>query len=94
MAANIAYHHHEHFDGSGYPNGLRGEEISIEGKIVALVDVFDALSSERAYKKPWQHDAVLEYIKAQRGKQFEPVLVDIMLDNMDDILALRNLYKD
>ncbi|MDO8842747.1 MAG: PAS domain S-box protein [Methylicorpusculum sp.] len=94
MAANIAYHHHEHFDGSGYPNGLSGEEISIEGKIVALVDVFDALSSERAYKKPWPHDAILDYIETQRGKQFEPVLVDIMLDNMDDILALRNLYKD
>ncbi|MGR9044384.1 MAG: HD domain-containing phosphohydrolase, partial [Gammaproteobacteria bacterium] len=94
LAASIAHQHHERYDGSGYPSGLKGEEITIEGRIVSLVDVFDALSSERAYKKPWRHEDVIEYILQQRGKQFDPQLVDIMMDNMDQILALRDLYRD
>ena len=94
LAANIAHQHHERYDGTGYPLGLRADEISIEGRIVSLVDVFDALSSERAYKKPWKHEDIVDYIKQQRGKQFDPDLVDIILENMDDVLAIRNLYQD
>ncbi|MGR9116562.1 MAG: HD domain-containing phosphohydrolase [Gammaproteobacteria bacterium] len=94
MAANIAHEHHERYDGSGYPSGLSAEQISIEGRIVSLVDVFDALSSERAYKKPWKQEDIIDYIRQQRGRQFDPKLVDIMLNHMDEILAIRNLYRD
>lgn len=94
MAANIAHQHHERFDGTGYPRGLKADQISIEGRIVALVDVFDALSSQRAYKKPWSPEAVIEYINNQRGKQFDPELVDIMLKNIEEVSFIRNLYQD
>lgn len=94
LAANIAHQHHERFDGKGYPSGLRAEDISIEGRIVSLVDVFDALSSERAYKKPWRQQDIIDYIRQQRGRQFDPDLVDILLENMNEVVAIRNLYRD
>ncbi|MGR9054152.1 MAG: HD domain-containing phosphohydrolase [Gammaproteobacteria bacterium] len=94
MAANIAHEHHERYDGNGYPNGLCANEISIEGRIVSLVDVFDALSSERAYKKPWKHEDIIDYITLQRGTQFDPDLVDILLDNIDRVIAIRDMFRD
>ena len=94
LAANIAHQHHERYDGTGYPSGLQADEISIEGRIVSLVDVFDALSSQRAYKEPWKQEDIIDYIKEQRGRQFDPELVDIILDNMDEVLVIRNLYRD
>ena len=75
-AAEIALTHHECFDGSGYPYQLSGTEIPLSGRIVALADVYDALLSSRPYKKPWPQEEVLEYIRAQRGKQFDPDIVN------------------
>jgi PAS domain S-box-containing protein len=94
MAAKIAHEHHEHFDGSGYPNGLVGEDISIEGRIVALVDVFDALGSKRVYKEPWSDEAILIYIQEKKTKQFDPAIVDVFTDHYAEIIAIRNQFTD
>ncbi len=94
MAARIAHEHHEHFDGSGYPVGLSGEEISIEGRIVALVDVFDALGSKRIYKEPWSDDTILAYIQSKKGRQFDPQLVNLLTEHYDEIIAIRNQLSD
>lgn len=94
MAAKIAHEHHEHFDGHGYPNGLKGESISIEGRIVSLVDVVDALGSRRAYKEPWSDQRILDYVISKRGSQFDPELVDLLLANFEEIKAIRQLYQD
>jgi PAS domain S-box-containing protein len=94
MAAKIAHEHHEHFDGSGYPNGLVGENISIEARIVALVDVFDALGSKRVYKEPWSDEAILAYILEKKTKQFDPEIVDLFTDNYAEIVAIRDQFKD
>ena len=92
--AIIAHEHHENWDGSGYPQKLKGEEIHIFSRITALADVFDALSHDRCYKKAWSLDRVLEYIKEQRGLKFEPKLVDIFLDNIDSLLDVYNKYNE
>ncbi len=94
MAARIAHEHHEHFDGSGYPHGLVGEDISIEGRIVALVDVFDALGSKRIYKEPWSDDTILAYIQSKKGRQFDPLLVNLITEHYDEIIAIRNQLSD
>jgi len=88
-AAIIAREHHERYDGTGYPRGLKGEDIHIYGRITALADVFDALSMDRCYKKAWPMEKVIAYIKEQRGKQFDPVLCDLFLKHIDDFLAIR-----
>lgn len=82
-AAVIAGQHHEKFDGSGYPRGLKGDEIHIFARIVALVDVFDALVNKRSYKESWPMARVVEFILAGKGKHFDPVLVDFLLSNLD-----------
>jgi putative nucleotidyltransferase with HDIG domain len=92
--AIIAYHHHEKWDGSGYPQRLIGEEIDISGRITAIADVFDALGSDRCYKKAWPLEKVLELLKEEKGKHFDPVLVDLFLANLDDFLAIRDKYPD
>jgi response regulator RpfG family c-di-GMP phosphodiesterase len=94
QAAVVAYEHHERWDGHGYPRGLAGEDIHIYGRIVALADVFDALSSDRVYKKAWPIEDVLEHIKTQRGKHFEPKLVDIFFDNLDEFLEIKNILNE
>jgi len=94
MAASIAMEHHEHYDGSGYPNGLKAEEISIYGRITALADVFDALSHDRCYKKAWSDEEIFKYIQSKRGTQFDPKLVDIFFKHIDEFLAIRNHYRD
>jgi HD-GYP domain-containing protein (c-di-GMP phosphodiesterase class II) len=76
---NIPYCHHEKWDGSGYPNGLSGELIPIEARIFAIIDVFDALTSDRPYRKAWTQEASLEYINEQSGKYFDPAVVKIFL---------------
>jgi response regulator RpfG family c-di-GMP phosphodiesterase len=92
-AAAIAYEHHEKYDGTGYPQGLKGEEISIYARIVAIVDVFDTLLSRRVYKEPWSTEDVVAFFKEQRGKHFEPKLVDILLENIDEYIRLhKDLY--
>lgn len=89
-AAIIALQHHEKFDGTGYPNNLCGENIHIYGRITAIADVLDALSSDRVYRPAWQIDKVLLYIKEQSGKHFDPQLVDILFKNLDEFLAIMN----
>lgn len=87
-AAAIAHEHHERWDGLGYPQGLRGEEIHIFGRIVAIADVFDALVTERVYKKPWPLEKVKLYFQEERGKTFDPVLVDLLLNHYEEFTAL------
>lgn len=94
VGALIALNHHEKWDGSGYPQGLKGEKIPLEGRITALVDVFDALGSDRCYKKAWPLDKILQLIEQERGRHFDPSLVSLMLENLDDFLAIRDQYKD
>lgn len=93
-AAVISYSHHEKWDGSGYPLGLSGENIHIFGRITAIADVFDALGSNRAYKKSWELERILELFEEQRGKHFDPNLIDIFMNNLNDFLEIRDTYKD
>ncbi len=78
-AIDIPYCHHERWDGSGYPRGLKGEEIPLSARIFAIADTYDALSSDRPYRSAWQRDKIIEYIKEQRGKNFDPKVVDAFL---------------
>ena len=89
MAANVALTHHEWWDGSGYPRGLKNGEIPIEGRIVAVADVFDALLSDRSYRPAMSAAEATELIAAERGTHFDPEVVDALLDNLDEALALR-----
>lgn len=90
-AALIAHEHHEKWDGSGYPQGLKGLDIHTFGRITAIADVFDALSHERVYKKAWEMEKVLEFLQVESGKSFEPKLVDIFLDNINEIIKIKHL---
>lgn len=92
--ALIAHQHHEKWDGSGYPRGLKGEQINIVGRITALADVFDALGSERCYKPAWPLDKVIDLLNTQSGKQFEPKLVDLFLKNLEQFIEIRDRYPD
>ncbi|MCD6258456.1 MAG: HD domain-containing protein [Helicobacteraceae bacterium] len=94
MAATIAYEHHEKWDGTGYPNKLVGENISIYGRITALADVFDALGSDRVYKKAWDLERILELFKEERGKHFDPQLIDIFLENLEQFLEIRDRFQN
>lgn len=80
MAFNIALEHHEKWDGSGYPRGLRGEEIPLSARIFAIIDVWDALRSDRPYRKAWSDEEALKEIKRGKGKHFDPVVVETFLD--------------
>ncbi len=93
-AATVAREHHEKFDGSGYPRGIVGEDIHIFGRITAVADVFDALGSERVYKKAWELERILEFFKEQSGKHFDPVLVTLFLNNLERFTAIRDKFKD
>jgi putative two-component system response regulator len=90
----IALHHHEKWDGSGYPAGLKGDEISIEGRICAIADVFDALLSERPYKKPWSVDKALALIEEEAGKHFDPELAPLMRQILPAVLQIKEEYSD
>jgi HD-GYP domain-containing protein (c-di-GMP phosphodiesterase class II) len=91
--ALIAGSHHEKYDGSGYPRGLVGKSIPIEGRIVALADVFDALVSKRVYKAAWNLDTVLEFIRDQSGLHFDPEVVDAFFRGLDEIIATYQRYS-
>jgi HD-GYP domain-containing protein (c-di-GMP phosphodiesterase class II)/ribonuclease BN (tRNA processing enzyme) len=93
-ASIVAYEHHEKWDGTGYPRGLKGEEIHIYGRITALADVFDALGSDRVYKKAWDDEKIFQYLREERGKHFDPKVVDIFFENLDQILTIRNMFRD
>ena len=92
--AEIALGHHEKFDGSGYPNGLAGEEIPIFSRIVAVADVFDALTSERPYKKAWTLEEAVDFLNAGSGSHFDPQCVNAFLNAFDDVLAIRDRYQE
>ncbi len=94
MARIIALCHHEKWDGSGYPHGLVGENIPLVGRIVALADVFDALTSERPYKKAWPLDAAMQYVEDNRGKHFDPRLVDLFQTSLPDILTIKDQFAE
>ncbi len=93
-AAIVAYQHHEKWDGSGYPRGLSGEDIHIYGRITAVADVFDALGSNRVYKKAWEDEKIFEIFRKERGKHFDPKLVDIFFKKLPEILKVRETFKD
>ena len=93
-ASIVAYEHHEKWNGSGYPKGLKGEDIHIFGRITAVADVFDALGSDRCYKKAWELDRILELFREESGKHFDPKLVKLFLDNLDSFLHIRDRFKD
>ena len=92
--AIIAMEHHEKYDGSGYFHGLKGEEIHIYGRITAIADVFDALTSERAYKKPWSFDEAYTFILNESGKHFDPKLVELFQKNIDKIRKIYFKFGD
>lgn len=94
VASMIARDHHEKWDGSGYPNKLAGEDISLYGRIVAVADVFDALLSERCYKPAWPVDKVLEHMKAESGRHFDPAIIDAMFTDIERFLDVRDAYPD
>lgn len=93
-SAVIANEHHEKWNGKGYPKGLAGEEIHIFGRITAVADVFDALGSNRCYKKAWNLEKILKLFEDEKGKHFDPVIIDIFLDNLDEFLIIRDKYND
>jgi response regulator RpfG family c-di-GMP phosphodiesterase len=94
IAAAVAHEHHEKWDGSGYPRGLTGEEISIYGRIVAIVDVYDALTSNRVYRQAMTSDEVLGILGQGRGTHFDPELLDVFLAHADRFALLAEAYAD
>lgn len=93
-AAIVAHQHHEKWNGTGYPQGIAGEQIHIYGRITAIADVFDALASERVYKKAWELDRVIQLFKQERGHHFDPVLIDLFLNNLGEFVAIKEAYRD
>ena len=84
-ALNIPYCHHEKYDGCGYPQGLKGDEIPLEARIFAIIDVFDALTSDRPYRKAWSKEKTIAHIKEQSGKHFDPQVVEVFLKTINEI---------
>ena len=93
-SAIVAYTHHEKWNGTGYPQGLQGEAIPIFGRITAIADVFDALGHDRVYKKAWELEKILELFKEERGRHFDPVLVDLFFENLENFLEIRDRLQD
>jgi len=94
LAAEIALTHHEKYDGGGYPQALKGDEIPLSGSIVAVVDVFDALLSERPYKKAFSLEKTLDILKSDSGTHFHPKVVDMFLENLEELQAIRTRLTD
>jgi len=94
VAATIALEHHEKWDGTGYPNKLKGDNINIFGRITAVADVFDALGSDRVYKKAWNDEKIFEFFKNEKGKHFDPELIDIFFENLEQFLLIRSKFQD
>lgn len=92
--AEIALTHHEKYDGSGYPDGLRGTQIPLLGRIVAVADVFDALTSERPYKRAWPLDDARRFLEEGRGSHFDPLCVEAFLAGWDQVLEIRHRFRD
>ena len=94
MGAQVARSHHERWDGAGYPDGLRDHDIPLVARIVALADVYDALTSKRVYKDAWAHDAAVTYLHEQSGRQFDPELTSALLANDRELLVIREQHPD
>jgi putative two-component system response regulator len=90
----IALYHHERWDGTGYPHGLVGEDIPLWGRISAVADVFDAMTSERPYKPAYSNEEALQLLKDGRGTQFDPKVLDVFLEHFEQILAIQTKYRD
>lgn len=93
-AADVARSHHERWDGSGYPDGLKGDNISLISRITSVADVFDALLSKRPYKKSWSKIETIDYLKAHAGKHFDPSVIRAFQDCVDDLLQIQRDYSD
>lgn len=93
-ASIIAHQHHEKYDGTGYPQGLKGEDIHIYGRISCIADVFDALGSKRVYKDPWPLEKILDYFKEESGHLFDPKLIKIFFENIEEIISIRDKFTD
>ncbi|WP_067095698.1 HD-GYP domain-containing protein [Marinomonas atlantica] len=94
LARSIAITHHEKWDGSGYPKGLKGKEIPLEGRIAAIADVFDALTSERPYKQAWSVDEAIALLQAEAGKHFDPDLVPLFVRALPEVLEIKNRFAE
>jgi putative two-component system response regulator len=90
----IAYNHHEKYDGTGYPNSLKGENIPILGRITSVADVFDALTSSRPYKKAWELNDAFDFLFSEKGTHFDPKLVDLFLEHKDEVIAIYEKFKE
>lgn len=93
VAAEIALTHHERYNGQGYPNGLVGTNIPLYGRICSIADVFDALANARCYKKAWSQEAIVQAFENERGEQFDPILTDLLLDNIDDFFDINAAFS-
>ncbi|MEB3263384.1 MAG: HD domain-containing phosphohydrolase, partial [Synechococcus sp.] len=94
FAREIALHHHENWDGSGYPHGLCGEAIPLAARLMAVADVYDALISRRCYKPPFSHAEACDFIRSQEGKKFDPVVVQAFLRIEDHFAAIAAAHAD
>jgi putative two-component system response regulator len=94
MARVVALTHHEKWDGSGYPRGLRGEQIPLVGRIVAVADVFDALTTKRPYKEAWPVEKALELVRSERERHFDPAVADAFFGVLPEILGVREKYAE
>ncbi|WP_343628916.1 HD domain-containing phosphohydrolase, partial [Roseateles sp.] len=94
MARRIALAHHEKWDGSGYPEGLAGDSIPIEARIVAIADVFDALTSIRPYKPAWPVEQAVEHLRAQAGRHFDPALVELFVSVLPKVVEVRERFLE
>ncbi len=94
LAREMALFHHEKWDGTGYPHRIEGNRIPVSARIAAICDVFDALTSERPYKKPWSVEHALNFLRRESGRHFEPIMVDLFEKHLPDILAIKERYVD
>jgi HD-GYP domain-containing protein (c-di-GMP phosphodiesterase class II) len=94
LLRNVVRYHHECVDGSGYPDGLAGGAIPLEARIVAVADVFDALTSERPYKSAWSEGEAIGYLRERAGSQFDPSCVDVLIERLDEVRAIRTRFPD
>lgn len=94
LARSIALSHHEKWDGSGYPNGLKGEDIPLEGRIIAIADVFDALTSVRPYKPAWTVEEALELLRRESGRHFDPRLVELFMTCLPQVLEIKERWAE
>ena len=92
-AVRLAAYHHEKWDGSGYPYGIKGEEIPLSARVMAVADVFDALVSKRSYKEPFPFDKAVDIIKEGSGKHFDPTVVDVFIGALDKVKAIADEYE-